>query len=318
MDIGLMVEGQNGLTWERWRHILSLAERLGMPSVSRSDHYFARAPQDSLEAYLSFAVAAAQTRSLRFGPMVSPVTFRHPADLARMAAQLDLASGGRFTMGVGAGWNEPEHLAYGLPFPSTKERFDRLEEAIQVMRALWSATEPTSFEGRYYQLHDAEMLPRPRDGRPPLLIGGAGERRTLELVARYADEWNCLMLPPEKYAAKVRVLERHCEAEGRDPAAIRRSMMMFGAVGPTEESVFRSLRELGPMLTRREGVTVAELGERARARGAAVGNAEQAAETLGQLGELGVAEVQMQHIFFDEDDVPAYLAEEVAPLLAGA
>jgi F420-dependent oxidoreductase-like protein len=315
MDIGLMVEGQNGLTWERWRHILLLAERLGIPSVHRSDHYFARTPQDSLEAYISFAVAAVETSSIRFGPMVSPVTFRHPADVARMAAQLDLLSGGRFTMGVGAGWNEPEHAAYGLPFPPTKKRFDRLEEAIQVMRALWGA-EPASFEGRYYQLRDAEMLPRPAEGRPPLLIGGAGERRTLRLVARYADEWNCFMLPPEKYAAKVRVLEQHCEAEGRDPATIRRSMMMYGAVGPTDERVARSLQELGPMLTRREGLTIVELGERARARGAAVGTAEQAAETLGQLAELGVAEVHMQHLFFDEDEVPAYLAEEVAPLVA--
>jgi alkanesulfonate monooxygenase SsuD/methylene tetrahydromethanopterin reductase-like flavin-dependent oxidoreductase (luciferase family) len=140
----------------------------------------------------------------------------------------------------------------------------------------------------------------------------------LRLVARYADEWNCLMLSPEKYAAKVRILEQHCEAEGRDPATIRRSMMMFGAVGPSDEHVARSLQELGPMLTRREGLTIAELGERARARGAAVGTAEQAAETLGQLAELGVAEVQMQHLFFDDDEVPAYLAEEVAPLVANA
>ncbi len=234
-----------------------------------------------------------------------------------MAAQLDLLSAGRFTMGVGAGWNEPEHAAYGLPFPPTKERFERVEEAIQVMRALWRA-EPATFEGRHYRLRDAEMLPRPREGRPPLLIGGAGERRTLRLVARYADEWNCLMLSPEKYAAKVGVLERHCEAEGRDPATIRRSMMMFGAVGPTDERVARSLQELAPMLTRREGLTTAELGERARARGAAVGSAEQAAETLGRLAELGVAEVQMQHLFFDDDEVPIYLAEEVAPLVANA
>lgn len=144
MDIGLMVEGQNGLTWERWIHILRLAERLRFPTVFRSDHYFIGPQQDSLEAYLSFAVAARETSSIRFGPLVSPVTFRSPVDVGRMAAQLDQLSAGRFVMGMGAGWNEAEHRAYGIPFPAVKERFDRLDEAIQVVKALW-APGPASF-----------------------------------------------------------------------------------------------------------------------------------------------------------------------------
>src|SRR5688572_29311718 len=134
MQIGLMVEGQNALTWERWIHILHAAERLGFPTVMRSDHYFIGQQQDSLEAYLSFAVAARETSKIRFGPLVSPVTFRSPVDVGRMAAQLDQLSGGRFVMGVGAGWNEAEHKAYGINFPPVKERFDRLDEAIQVMK----------------------------------------------------------------------------------------------------------------------------------------------------------------------------------------
>jgi len=138
MRIGLMVEGQNGLTWERWAHILDLAERLGFPTVFRSDHYFIGRQQDSLEAYLSFVMAAIRTSTIRFGPLVSPVTFRSPADVARMAAQIDVLSGGRFVMGLGAGWNEAEHRAYGIPFPSIGERFDRLEEAIQLTKALWA------------------------------------------------------------------------------------------------------------------------------------------------------------------------------------
>src|SRR5262245_12777442 len=115
MQIGLMVEGQNGLTWERWIHILKLAERLNFPTVMRSDHFFTGLPQQSsIEAYLSFAVAARETSRLRFGPLVTPVTFRSPVDVGRMAAQLDLLSGGRFVMGLGAGWNEAEHKAYGI------------------------------------------------------------------------------------------------------------------------------------------------------------------------------------------------------------
>jgi len=186
MDIGLMVEGQNGLTWERWKHILELAERLGFPTVFRSDHYFIGPQQDSLEAYLSFVMAAQVTSRIRFGPLVSPVTFRHPVDVSRMAAQIDQLSGGRFVMGLGAGWNEPEHRAYGLPFPPVKERFDRLEEAIQVITKLWEPG-PANFEGKYYRLEGAEALPKPARGRIPVLIGGSGERRTLRLVAKYAE-----------------------------------------------------------------------------------------------------------------------------------
>nr|HRC62967.1 LLM class flavin-dependent oxidoreductase [Dehalococcoidia bacterium] len=165
MEVGLMVEGQNGLSWERWRHILALAERLGFPSLHRSDHYFIGTQQSSIEAYLSLAVAAVETSRIRFGPLVSPVTFRHPVDVARMGAQLDVLSGGRFKLGLGAGWNEPEHVAYGLPFPGAKERLDRLEEALRLMRALWDEGEAT-FEGRYYSLSGATMLPRATRGRP--------------------------------------------------------------------------------------------------------------------------------------------------------
>ncbi|MEE8519190.1 MAG: LLM class flavin-dependent oxidoreductase, partial [Dehalococcoidia bacterium] len=148
MQIGLMVEGQNGVNWERWLHIVQLAEELGFPSLFRSDHYFIGSQQDSLEAYISLAVAAHQTSRIRLGTLVSPVTFRSPVDVGRMAAQIDLLSGGRFVLGVGNGWNESEHAAYGIPFPPPGERSRRLEEAIHVFQAMWGSG-PASFEGRY-------------------------------------------------------------------------------------------------------------------------------------------------------------------------
>lgn len=312
MDVGLMVEGQNGLTWERWRHILALAERLGFPSVHRSDHYFIGTQQSSIEAYLSLAVAAVETSHIRFGPLVSPVTFRHPADVARMAAQLDVLSGGRFKLGVGAGWNEPEHIAYGLPFPAAKERLDRLEEALRLMRALWSEDE-ASFEGRYYSLHGATMLPRATGGRPWVTIGGAGERRTLRLVAQYADEWNCVALTPEAYRAKRDILERHCSEVGRDPATIRRSMMIFGAMGRTNADVERAL---GKLPGRVAGPLDAALRDRLRARGMLLGTADAVVEELGRLAEAGVEEVQLQHLDFDSDEGPEFIAAEIAPRVA--
>lgn len=312
MDVGLMVEGQNGLTWERWRHILALAERLGFPSVHRSDHYFIGTQQSSIEAYLSLAVAAVETNRIRFGPLVSPVTFRHPVDVARMAAQLDQLSDGRFKLGLGAGWNEPEHVAYGLPFPAVKERLDRLEEALRLMRALWSEEE-VSREGRYYSLHGATMLPRATRGRPWVTIGGAGERRTLRLAAEYADEWNCVALTPDNYRAKRDVLERHCHEVGRDPATIRRSMMIFGAMGATEADVERAL---GKLPGRVAGPLDAELRERLRARGTLVGTTDEVVDQLGRLAEAGVEEVQLQHLDFDSDEGPEFIAAEVAPRVA--
>ena len=310
-----MVEGQNGLTWERWSRILALAERLGFPTVFRSDHYFIGAAnqQDSLEAYLSFVMAAQQTSTIRFGPLVSPVTFRSPVDVGRMAAQLDVLSGGRFVMGMGAGWNEPEHRAYGISFPPVKERFDRLDEAVQVVRALW-AEGPAMFEGRHYRVENADCLPKPATaGGPPLLIGGAGEKRTLRLVARQAAEWNSVNLPPDAYRGKVEVLERHCQAEGRDPATIRRSMMMFAIVGPSERHLDVATEKVMRIFGAPAGATKSEYREGAKARGMLVGGIDEILDRLGRLGELGLNEVEFQHFDFDSDDVPEFLASDIAP-----
>ena len=180
MDISLMVEGQNGLTWDKWSNILRRSEDAGLSGVFRSDHFFIGTQQDSLEPYLSFTMAALQTERIRFGPLVTPVTFRPPVNVGRMAAQLDQLSNGRFVMGLGGGWNESEHVAYGVPFPPVGERLSRLEEAIHVMRGLWGPG-PASYEGRFYTLKDADCLPKPPVGRPTLLIGGAASGAPCDL-----------------------------------------------------------------------------------------------------------------------------------------
>ncbi len=317
MRVALMVEGQNGLTWERWRHILRLAERLEFPSLFRSDHYFTgpveTSQQDSLECFLSFVMAAEETANLRFGPMVTPVTFRRPVDVGRMAAQIDQLSGGRFVMGLGAGWNQPEHDAYGLNFPPTRERFDRLEEAIQLMQSLWQPG-PSHFAGHYYQLDGADCQPTPEAGRPPILIGGGGERRTIPMAARYAVEWNCVSLTPEAYTHKRDVLARACNAIDRDPDEIEHSMMMFHAVGTPD------LVEAGGQFAQRmfggQGGTLDQFLTDFRAAGRLVGGADEVVDALGRLAEAGVAEVQFQHFLFDRDDVPEFLARDVAPQVA--
>ena len=153
MKIGIMIEGQEGLTWERWFRLAQAAEELGYESLCRSDHLTGLggvSTRPSLETWTSLTALALRTKRIRFGPMVSPLTFYHPALLAKMAAAVDTLSGGRLDLGLGAGWNEPEHKAYGIPFPPLKERMDRLEEAIQVIRALW-APGPASFDGKHYR-----------------------------------------------------------------------------------------------------------------------------------------------------------------------
>jgi F420-dependent oxidoreductase-like protein len=316
MDVGLMVEGQNGLTWERWNHILRLAERLGFPTLFRSDHYFIGPQQDALEAFISFAVAARETSRIRFGPLVSPVTFRTPVEVARMASQIDLLSGGRFVLGMGAGWNEAEHRAYGIPFPPIGERFARLEEGIRLMKALWGPG-PASFDGRFFRLDGANLLPKPAPGRPPILIGGSGEKKTLRLVARYADEWNAVNLSPAAFAQKVAVLERHCEAEGRDPATIRRSMMTFAVIGPDTATLDRATERMMRMWGAPPGTTPAQYREGLAARGMIVGGRERILEALAQYAAHGLQELQFQHFLFDDDTVPEFLAAEVVPAAKG-
>lgn len=316
MDIGLMVEGQDGLTWERWRHILALAERLRFPTVFRSDHYFIGRHRDSLEAYLSFVLAATETTTVRFGPLVSPVTFRSPVDVGRMAAQLDLLSGGRFVMGLGAGWNEAEHRAYGIPFPPVKERMDRLSEALHVVKALWRDS-PATYTGRYYRLEDADCLPKPFAGRPPILVGGSGEQRTLRLAAEHADEWNGVNISLDAYAHKRDVLAAHCDAVGRDPRTIRRSMMVFGIVGPDERALDGLTEQVMSRFGAPSGTTLPQYREMCKARGMIVGQTNEVIDLLGKYAELGLQEVEFQHLDFASDDVPEYLATEIAPRVKG-
>ncbi|MDA1061602.1 MAG: TIGR03560 family F420-dependent LLM class oxidoreductase, partial [Chloroflexi bacterium] len=233
MQLGVMVEGQEGLGWELWRRLFRAVEDLGFESLWRSDHFFSFGEdrtRDALEPFVSMAVLAAETERIRFGPLVTAVTFRHPSLVARMAAQLDQLSGGRMVLGMGAGWNVAEHEAFGVAMPSTGGRLDRLAEAIQVVQALW-AEGPASFAGRHFTLDGAECYPKPAQRPLPVLVGGNGERRTLRIVAEHATEWNGIHLDLDGYRAKRTVLEQHCAAVGRDPATIQHSMMQGYLIG---------------------------------------------------------------------------------------
>jgi F420-dependent oxidoreductase-like protein len=233
LQLGIMIEGQEDLTWERLFRLAGAVEDLGFESLFRSDHLTALdgdSKRASLALWPSLAALALRTRRIRFGPLVCSVTFSHPSHIAKMAAAVDNLSGGRFELGIGAGWYRGEHAMFGIPYPRYETRLEMLDEGAQVIKALWRG-EPVSFEGKHYRLQQAESYPVPVHSPPPLILGGKNEQKTLRLVAQYATEWNCTYIGVEAFKRKSSVLDEHCAAIGRDPATLRRSLMTPFVIG---------------------------------------------------------------------------------------
>ncbi|MDR5682677.1 MAG: LLM class F420-dependent oxidoreductase [Armatimonadota bacterium] len=291
MDVAIMVEGQNGLNWPRWKRTVRAVEDLGFAGLYRSDHFTNAAPpdRDSLELWVSLTWLAEHTTRIAFGPLCTPASFRHPVFTARMAAQVDDLSGGRMTLGMGAGWQEREHVKFGFDLLDVPERFRRFEESLQVVTHLLRDDGPVSYTGRYYTLREAQLLPRPqRPGCPPILVGGNGPRRTLPLAARYASEWNATFQTPAGFAELSARLDALLVRNGRPPHAVRRSMMtglLFG----------RSRSEIEQRASAR-GRTVEEL----RARGVLVGGPSEIRDQLQALGGVGVQRVMLQWLDLDD------------------
>ena len=211
MDIAIMIEGQNGLNWPRWKRIARLVEDLGFAGLYRSDHFTNASPPDLdlLELWISLTWLADNTERIEFGPLVTPFSFRHPAHTARMASAVDDLSGGRLTVGLGAGWQDHEHEKFGFSLLDIDNRFRRMEEGLEVVTRLLRSDTPSSFSGEFYRLQDALLLPRSvRPGGPSILIGGNGEKRNLPLVARFADEWNAVFTTADEVRRLNRVLDR--------------------------------------------------------------------------------------------------------------
>jgi F420-dependent oxidoreductase-like protein len=302
MEIAIMLEGQNGLTWPRWQKLAAAVEDLGFAGLYRSDHFTNADPPDidSLELWTSLTWLASHTKRIEFGPLVSPVSFRHPALTARMAAAVDDLSGGRLTLGLGAGWQAREHTLFGLDLLDTKERFIRFEEGLEVITRLLKSDEPVTFEGKFYQLRGATLLPRPvRSGGPHILIGGNGEKRTLPLVAKYADEWNAVFLPTTELARLNTNLDELLKAQGRDPKSVRRSMMTGLRFGRTK-------KEFKEQLARGS-----HSAEELRKRGLVVGVGEELKRQLAELEKAGLQRVMLQWLDLDDLDGLARLAKVV-------
>lgn len=304
IEIALMVEGQNGLTWPRWQQLAQAAENLGFVGLYRSDHFTNANPpeKESLELWISLAWLASHTKRIEFGPLVSPVSFRHPALTARMAAAVDDLSGGRLQLGLGAGWQEREHTMFGFDLLPIEPRFQRFAEGLEVITRLLRSDTPVTWIGSYYQLRDAILLPRPqRPGGPPIVIGGNGEKRTLALTAQYADEWNAVFVPPARFAELNAKLDELLTAAGRSRGAVRRSLMIGSVFGRNEA-------EVEQLLAGRDRASL-------RARGILVGTASEIVEQIHAFAEVGVERIMVQWLDLDDLDRLEAFATQVLPQL---
>ena len=294
-------------TWDAVRNLWIHADTSGWDAACVTDHFMPNTPDkvgDVMECWTTLAALAPIVPRMRIGTIVAGNTYRHPAVLAKMAAQVDIISGGRLICGLGAAWQQNEHEAYGIPFYTLQERLARLDEACQVLKALWTQDRST-FEGRYYQLADAPLAPKPvQRPHPELMIGGGGEKVTLRIVARHADHWN-VWGGPEVLGRKGALLDGYCRAAGRDPKSITRSanMALLFAADRAE------IDKLQAALTRRFGMTDTVALDTMLA-----GSAGAIRDKVGRLHEAGVETLFIPTLFM-KDPRPALdrFMKEIAP-----
>ncbi|HUO62681.1 MAG TPA: LLM class F420-dependent oxidoreductase [Terriglobales bacterium] len=302
--------GMGNTTWNDvltlWQH----ADQSGWDAACVTDHFMPNTPDrvgDTLECWTALAALAAVTKRMRVGTIVAGNTYRHPAVLAKMAANVDIISNGRLICGVGAGWQENEHTAYGIPFYTMPERLKRLDEACQVLNLLWTQ-ERSTFKGKYYQLDDAPLMPKPiQKPRPELMVGGGGEKVTLKIAARWADHWN-VWGGPDILRAKSKILDEHCATVGRDPRAILRSAVMVPGITEDAAQVDRLKQALMKRMGRDE-VSATDI--------LLAGSVAQIQDKLGRLRDTGVGLLFIPTMFLPKDPRPALdeFMAKVAPAL---
>lgn len=310
MDLCLMIEGQEGVTWPQWIDLARACEQHSIPALFRSDHYLnldgQHPERGSLDAWGTLNALAAVTSTLRLGTMVSPASFRHPSILAKLVVTADHVSGGRVELGLGAGWHQREHEAYGFPFLPTRDRMDVLEEQLEVMLGTWTE-EPFSFTGEHYQLTECDAQPKPvQRPHPPLIIGGMAGPRSAALAARFADEYNTVFPTVAQARERGSRIAEACERAGRDPIPLS---VMTGVVVGVDAA---DLRDRVRRLCEVRGEDADAFLMQAPA-GWIVGTVEQAAEQLARLAQAGVSRVMCQHLLHQDLEAVALIGDELAP-----
>ncbi len=309
MRVCLMIEGQEGVSWDEWVALARACEEHGLEGLFRSDHYqsvFDVSGRGSLDAWATLAGLAAVTERIRLGTMVSPATFRRPSILARMVATVDHISGGRVELGLGAGWNRAEHDAYGFPFPDLGERVEILEEQLEIVHRQWTEDE-FSFEGRHYRLEHSRAEPKPlQRPHPPIVLGGAAGPRVARLAARWADEYNTTFASPEECRERRARIVEACEREGRSPIPF--SLMTACCVGrDREETLARARRRL-----ERSG-SDGDPAELLGGDSSLVGTVDEVRSQLETYGDAGVERVFLQHLDHTDLEMVRLIGEELVP-----
>jgi len=311
MEFGLMTEPQLGMTYDRLLGAARFCESNGVEVFARSDHYtFPRfeAPH-ATDAFATLGGLARETSRIGLCVLVSPITFRHPGVIAKTAATIDEMSGGRMILGLGTGWMEEEHAAFGMPFPDMAERYARLEEALTY---LWAAFGRSGggFEGEFYSLTADEIRPRPT-GSLPIVVGGSGPHRTPRLAGTFADEYNLMVMPPAEIAVRVERAREAAVAAGRDPGTLRISVMGAAVTGRNEASFRENLERVAA--AHPFGRSPEQLESTMRERGLPVGPGEEARAALAALEDAGVSRFYLQHLGPFDDDL---LEDQFASLRA--
>jgi F420-dependent oxidoreductase-like protein len=310
MRLRITTEPQQGASYDQLLAVARCAEEEGFDAYFRSDHYLRMGKGDGLpgpsDAWTTLAGLARDTSRLRLGTLLTPATFRWPGSLALIVAQVDAMSGGRVELGLGAGWYEEEHLAYGIPFPgSTGERFERLEEQLAIVTGLWQTPEGKTFDyqGRHYQLESSPALPKPvQRPHPPVIVGGKGPSRTPRLAARFADEFNAPFLPPADARLQYQNVRNACEAAGRDPASMRFS---FAAVTCCGADAAEIVRRAGAIRRKEATLRAKEV----------CGTPAEVVDRLGEWAAAGAETAYLQILDLSDLDHLRLIGREVLPAL---
>ncbi|HUX87726.1 MAG TPA: LLM class flavin-dependent oxidoreductase [Chloroflexota bacterium] len=314
--LSVQIEIAGGLSWTRWKRLVQDVDRFGYRGLYCCDHFLpgGQGYTDSVEIITAFTYLADHSQRLEFGSLVAPVSFRDPIMLARQAMALDDLSGGRMVLGLGAGWMEREHNMFGYTLGDKATRMKRLTEALEVISQLCRSEEPVDFKGRFYQLHEAKLLPRsPRPTGPRLLIGGTGPKRTLPLTARYADAWNAGGLSPALYRTTSAQLDELVITAGRDPRSVRRTLMQQIVCYRNDAELRRQLHWLSRQAPELEGQSATAFREflQSRSPNAIVGSPAEVIEQIHAYSDAGVEEIMIQRMDLDDLEGLQIIAEEV-------
>jgi F420-dependent oxidoreductase-like protein len=314
MLLSVMIEGQEDVTWPHWLKLAATAQRLGFAGLYRSDHYLSvvdKRERGALDAWGTICALGPVTERIRLGTIVSPASFRHPSVLAKLVVTADHTSRGRAELGLGAGWWESEHRRYGFPFLPAGERFDVLEEQLEIITREW-ADEPFSFHGAHYEIEQLDARPKPlARPRPLLRLGGKGGPRSLALAARYADEYNTVHAPPARCAEIRAALDDACVAVGRDPVTMPLSLMNGFVIGRDHDELLARGARIFDWLGRE--VDVVEEALRELAKSWIVGTPEEIAARLDEYAAAGVTHVMLQHHLYEDDAALELVAERLLP-----